>query len=233
MQSEWRYKRSSNQRKSKEKRSYVEVARKWMWKDQGRRRWDQKTRWGEAKHRERRQAPTERVEQEDQQMHQGQKKNNTTRKYSAESRRIQRHQKFFMHKKWQEKNAHPESKEGQRREKVFANVLGDFYSKLYAEKQLGEKEQDRQNLELRMNTEKKSYNATWKMICQSSHKKKYKLPLIALNKGKASDNNGIWAEDIKTCEETTKEMVRQVFNVVLKQDDCTPETWRRIRIKVI
>ena len=28
-------------------------------------------------------------------------------------------------------------------------------------------------------------------------------------------------------------MIRQIFNEVLKQDDCTPETWRRIRIKVI
>ena len=54
-----------------------------------------------------------------------------------------------------------------------------------------------------------------------------------LKKGKASDNNGIWAEDIKTCDATTKEMIRQIFNEVLKQDDCTPETWRRQRIKVI
>ena len=28
-------------------------------------------------------------------------------------------------------------------------------------------------------------------------------------------------------------MVRQIFNEVLKQDDCTPETWRIIRIRVI
>ena len=47
------------------------------------------------------------------------------------------------------------------------------------------------------------------------------------------DNNGIRADDIKTCDETTKEMIIQIFNEVLKQEDCTPETWREIRIKVI
>ena len=71
------------------------------------------------------------------------------------------------------------------------------------------------------------------MKYQSSHTKKYKLPLIASKKGKASDNNGIRAEDIKTCDETTKVMTRQIFNEVIMQEDCTPETWRRIRFRVI
>ena len=35
---------------------------------------------------------------------------------------------------------------------------------------------------------------------------RYRLPLTASKKGKASDNNGIRAEDIKTCDETTKEI---------------------------
>ena len=43
-----------------------------------------------------------------------------------------------------------------------------------------------------------------------------------LKKGKASDNKGIRAEVIKL-----------IFNEALKQESCTPETWRRIRIKVI
>ena len=68
---------------------------------------------------------------------------------------------------------------------------------------------------------------------QSSQKMRCRLPLRASKKGKASDNNGIRAEDIKTCDDTTKEMIRQIFNEVMKQDDCTPETWRRTSIKVI
>ena len=54
-----------------------------------------------------------------------------------------------------------------------------------------------------------------------------------LKKGKASDNNGIRAEDIKTCDDTTKEIIRQIFNEVIKQGSCTPETWRMIPMKVI
>ena len=68
------------------------------------------------------------------------------------------------------------------------------------------------------------------MKYQSSHKLKYKLPLIASIKEKQVTTP---AEDVKTSDETTKEMTRQTFNEVLKQEDCTPETWRIIRIKVI
>ena len=40
---------------------------------------------------------------------------------------------------------------------------------------------------------------------------KCRLPLIASKKGQ-SDNTGIRAEDTKTCDTTTKEMIRQIFN---------------------
>ena len=53
------------------------------------------------------------------------------------------------------------------------------------------------------------------------------------SKSKSGDSIGIRAEDIKTCDEETKQMVRQIFNEVLKHADCTPETWQRIRIEVI
>ena len=35
----------------------------------------------------------------------------------------------------------------------------------------------------------------------------------------ASDNNGIRAEDTKTCDETTEEMTKQLFNEVLKEEE--------------
>ena len=56
---------------------------------------------------------------------------------------------------------------------------------------------------------------------------------IDQKKSKAGDSNGIRAEDIKTCYELTEEMIRQIFNEVLRQKDCTPEAWRRMRIRVI
>ena len=54
-----------------------------------------------------------------------------------------------------------------------------------------------------------------------------------LKKGKAADSNGISAEDMKACDEETKEMVRQIFNEIVKQSEFTPEAWRRVRIKVM
>ena len=45
--------------------------------------------------------------------------------------------------------------------------------------------------------------------------------------------NRIKAEDIKACDEETKEMVRQIFNEILKQNEFTPVAWRKVRIKVI
>ena len=54
-----------------------------------------------------------------------------------------------------------------------------------------------------------------------------------LKKGKASDNNGIRAEDIKTCDNERKEMIKLIFNEVLKQESCTPEIWRRKGITFI
>ena len=49
-----------------------------------------------------------------------------------------------------------------------------------------------------------------------------------LRKGRAADSNGIRAEDIKACDEETKEMVRQIFNDIGMQNEFTPEAWRRV-----
>ena len=39
-----------------------------------------------------------------------------------------------------------------------------------------------------------------------------------LKKGKTSDSNGIRAEDIKACDDETREMVRQIFNEIVKTE---------------
>ena len=61
--------------------------------------------------------------------------------------------------------------------------------------------------------------------------KSYRLQSPDSKKGKSADSNGIRAEDIKACDEETKEMVRRIFNEVVKQK--TPEAWRIVRVKVI
>ena len=54
-----------------------------------------------------------------------------------------------------------------------------------------------------------------------------------LEKGKSPDNRGIRAEDIKDCDEETREMMRQIFNEIMKRNNFTPEEWKKVKIKVI
>ena len=107
--------------------------------------------------------------------------------------------------------------------KGIANVFGELYSKLQAENHFGQEVQNLQK-ETRRNTKKKSYNEEVRNEMPEFTQKEVQAAIDSLKKGKASDNNGIRAEDIKTCDETTKEILRQIFNEVLKQEECTPET---------
>ena len=54
-----------------------------------------------------------------------------------------------------------------------------------------------------------------------------------LKKGKSPDSNGIRAEDIKACDDETREMVRQLFNEIIKRNNFTPDEWKKVKIKVI
>ena len=54
-----------------------------------------------------------------------------------------------------------------------------------------------------------------------------------LGRGNFPDSNGIRAEGTKACDDETSEMVRQIFNEIIKQNEFTPEAWKKVRIKVI
>ena len=84
-----------------------------------------------------------------------------------------------------------------------------------------------------MNTKRESRDDDVKNEIPEIKQDEVQTAIDSLKKGKASDNNGIRAEDIKTCDETMEAMKRQIFNEVMKQKDCTPETWRIICLKVI
>ena len=68
---------------------------------------------------------------------------------------------------------------------------------------------------------------------QRSRKKSCKLQSTNSKKGKSPDSNGIRAEDIKACDDETREMVRQIFNEIFKRNEFTPEDWKKVTIKVI
>ena len=52
-------------------------------------------------------------------------------------------------------------------------------------------------------------------------------------KGKSPDSNGIRAEDIKACDDETREMVRQIFNEIIKRNNFTLDEWKKVKIEVI
>ena len=52
-----------------------------------------------------------------------------------------------------------------------------------------------------------------------------------LKKGNAGDRNGVKAEDTKESDDKTKEMTTEIFNEVNKQENMTPEAWRKVVIK--
>ena len=54
-----------------------------------------------------------------------------------------------------------------------------------------------------------------------------------LKTGKSPDSNGIRAEDIKACDHETREMMRQLFNEIIKRNNFTPDECKKVKIKVI
>ena len=77
-----------------------------------------------------------------------------------------------------------------------ANIFGEFYSKLYADDGTDEKLQNTLSLETRSDDDEKNdgegSNAEIPMITEEE----IQTAINKLKKGKASDNNGIRAEDI-------------------------------------
>ena len=66
-----------------------------------------------------------------------------------------------------------------------------------------------------------------------SRLKNFKVQSANSKKGKSPDSNGNRAEDIKACDDETREMVRQIFNEIIKRNNFTPDVWKKVRIKVI
>ena len=66
-----------------------------------------------------------------------------------------------------------------------------------------------------------------------SRQKSYKAQSANSKKGKSPDSNGIRAEDIKACDDETREMMRQLFNEIIKRNNFTPDEWKKVKSKVI
>ena len=101
--------------------------------------------------------------------------------------------------------------------KGIANVFGEFYKRLY-------EDNEKDYFEHEMNDDGGIPEITTEEL-QSAISK--------LKTGKSPDSNGIRAEDIKACDDETREMMRQLFNEIIKRNNFTPEEWKKVKIKVI
>ena len=101
--------------------------------------------------------------------------------------------------------------------KGIADTFGEFYKRLY-------EDSGKNNSEQEMKDDERIPEITSEEL-QSAISK--------LKAGKSPDGNGIRAEDIKDCNDETRETMRQIFNEIIKRNNFTPEEWKKVKIKVI
>ena len=110
--------------------------------------------------------------------------------------------------------------------KGFANVFGGFYKKFYDDNEQDEKgNESNSDVHISDTEEMTRIPEITSEELQDAIRK--------LKKGKSPDSDGIRAEDIKACNEETKEMVRQIFNEIIRENEFTPEAWKEVKIKVL
>ena len=73
------------------------------------------------------------------------------------------------------------------------------------------------------------------MRCESQRLQQNSCRLRSTDSKKANPQTAteFRAEDIKACDDETREMVRQMFNEIANQNEFTPEAWEKVSIKVI
>ena len=101
--------------------------------------------------------------------------------------------------------------------KGIDDVFGEFYKRLY-------EDNERDDFEHEISEDRIIPEITTEELQNAIGK---------LKKGKFPDSNGRRAEDIKACDDETREMVRQIFNEIIKRNNFTPDEWKKVRIKVI
>ena len=101
--------------------------------------------------------------------------------------------------------------------KGIADTFGEFYKRLYEDSGKNSSEQEESD-------EKRIPEITSEELQRA---------ICKLKSGKSPDSNGIRAEDIKACNDETRELMRQIFNEVIKRNSFTPEEWKKVKIKVI
>ena len=117
--------------------------------------------------------------------------------------------------------------------KGIANVFGQFYKHFYDDNEQDESEQEIGENENDSSTDVHNNGTDEMTRIPEITTEELQNAINKLIKGKSPDSNGIRAEDIKACDDETREMVRQIFNEIIKQNEFTLEAWKKVKIKVI
>ena len=117
--------------------------------------------------------------------------------------------------------------------KGIADVFGEFYKRLCEDKEKDESEHELGEDDNYSSTDVHNNNTGETAGIPEITTEELQTAFNKLRKGKFPDSRGIRAEDIKACDDETREMVRQIFNEIIKRNEFTPEDWKKVRIKVI
>ena len=111
--------------------------------------------------------------------------------------------------------------------------FGEFYKKLHEDTEKDESQQELGEDENKSSTDVHNNNTEETTRIPEITTEDLQTAINKLRKGNSPDNKGIRAEDIKDCDEETREMMRQIFNEIIKRKEFTPEDWKNVTIKVI
>ena len=117
--------------------------------------------------------------------------------------------------------------------KRIADVFGEFYKKFFNDNGQDESKQEVGEDENESSTEVHNNNTEEMTRIPEITTEELRTAINKLKKGKSPDSNGIRAEDTKARDDETREMVRQIFNEIVKRKEFTPEDWKKVKIKVI
>ena len=118
--------------------------------------------------------------------------------------------------------------------KGIANVFGEFDKKLNDDNEQKEAEQEIGKNENESSFDVHNDNDTDEMTrIQEITTEELRTAINKLNKGKSPDSDGIRVENIKACDDETREMVRQILNEITEQNEFTPEAWKKVKRKVL
>ena len=102
--------------------------------------------------------------------------------------------------------------------KGIADAFGEFYKRLYEDKEKDDSEHELGDDDNYSSTDVHNNTEETAGIPEITTEELHSA-ISKLKKGKSPDSNGIRAEDVKACDEETREIERRIFNEIIKRNE--------------